>query len=357
MRRWLLVLVAAMLVAWAQGGRRVDACVLESRDASFVLRNGPQRGIVMWDNGYQELVLMPGYAVGPGKEANPEVGADGGVKGFRKLGWLVPVPASPDAYREAATTIFKDLHEFTRVRPRLAELKTEDGPVVSEEDPDEEGMKFLEAVNIGDYAIQPIKAGGDQGARELEAWLKDKGFPEVGPGVLRWYVAQKWCWLAVSLNSDKDLAESGDVKPLQISFKTPRPVFPLKINDGRGEFDAEIWVIVRERIDLAKTRGWGLHTAEQQDDYYVQENRETGYARLPASVQEVCREREELKALRLGTIFCYRFSGKGMEGVGGQDVATWLEDLHFALEKDSVAKPAQEAKPAPPEEAPQERDK
>lgn len=348
--RLALALLAVVAVMSLRGP--VDACVIGPKDFAFPVENGPQRGIVMWDNGRQEMVLMPGYALGSprDKEAKLDVNDDGLVRNLVRLAWLVPVPSAPDSYQEAEAGIFKDIHEFTKVRPRLAELKSEDGPVLSEEGAAEEGMKFPQAVSLGEYTIQPIKASGEQGAKDLAAWLKDNGFGEVSPQVLRWYVARQWWWLAIRLNSSKGLPESGDAKPIHISFKTPQPVFPLKILDGRGDFDAEIWVITRERLDLAKSSTFGLNTADQLDDYYVQENRETGYARLPASVQALCKDSEDLKALRLGAIFCYRFSGRGLESPKGQDVGTWLEDLTFRFEKDAAPKPAQEVKPTPPPE-------
>jgi len=365
MKRVLLVCAAVLALASLTPG--AGAGIYAPKAFAFPMQNGPQRGIVMWDNGREELVLMPGYTIGASKDpdAKLEINGDGLVPGLTSFAWVIPVPNLPDSYKEAATTIFKDIHAFTKVRPRLDELKSDDGPVISGDDAPKEGMQFLEAVNIGIYSIQPIKAKGEAGATELKAWLKDGGFGEISDSTLRWYAARQWCWLAVRLNSAKGVPETSDVMPLQISFKTPRPVYPLKINDDRGEFDAEVWLIVREKLDLAKLRQFGLRAPEQEDDYYMQENRETGFVKLPESVQDLCRESEELKALRLGTIFCYRLSGKGFESTKGEDVGAWLEDAYFAFDKDSAPKPATEVVPTPdappkeenpPEKPPEKKD-
>lgn len=357
MRRCLQWMVAGLVLMTAHNGRRADACIHPPKDFDFPIQNGPQRGIVLWDNGRQELVLQPGYTLGDSKnpDAKLEVSGEGLVTAFKSFAWLIPVPNVPDSYKEAGATIFKDMHEFTRVRPRLPELKGDEGPVISGDDDTEDGIKFLEAVNIGDYTIQPIRAKGDAGATELKAWLKDGGYGDISDSTLRWYIQRQWCWLAVRLASTRGLPETADSKPLHLSFKSDRPVFPLKINDGRGEFAAEIWVVTREKLDLAKVRAFGLRAPEQEDDYYMQENRETGFVELPESVQELCRESEDLKGLRLGAIWCYRFSGKGFESSRGEDVGAWLEDLHFALEKDSAPKPATEVKPTPDEPAPKDK--
>lgn len=352
MKRVLFAMVAGSALIAALPLPRAGACIHPPKDFKFAVENGPQRGIVMWENGRQELVMMPGYAVGSSKDpdAKLDIGDDGMVRDFTGFGWLVPLPEVPDGYKEASKTIFKDMHEFTRVRPRLEVLKGEDGPVISGDAPSEDGIKFLEAVSIGEYLIQPIKAKGDAGATELKAWLKENSFGEVSDGTLRWYVQRQWCWLAIKLSSAKGLPEAADAKPLQISFKTPRPVYPLKVNDGRGAFDAEIWVITRERIDLAKSRAFGLRTPEQDDDYYMQENRETGFVKLPQSVQDLSPDSEDFKGLRLGAIYCYRFSGKGYESSKGEDVGAWLDDMSFYFEREAAAKPAQEVKPTPAEE-------
>ncbi|MBK9975003.1 MAG: DUF2330 domain-containing protein [Planctomycetes bacterium] len=355
-------LVATILLLLALGltlrTPAVEACIHAPKDLEFPIEAGSQRGIVMWDNGREELVLMPGYKLADTKDGkSPEIAESGLVANFKSFAWLVPVPSIPDAYKETATTVFKDMHAFTTVHPRLEELKTDDGPVLTAPEETQEGMQFLEAVNIGEYSIQPIKAKGESGGKELNAWLKDKGFGEVSSASLRWYVKHDWCWLAVRMASDKGLPDKADVKPLQISFKTPRPVYPLKIQDGRGEFDAELWVIVRERLDLSKLRQWGLETPEMRDDYYVQDHRETGFAALPESVRAIGAEQEDFKALRLGAMFCYRISGKLMEAPDGQDVAAWVDDLYFEFEKDAAPKPKDEVKPTPPEEKQPEGDK
>ncbi|MCL4730696.1 MAG: DUF2330 domain-containing protein, partial [Planctomycetes bacterium] len=251
-------------------------------------------------------------------------------------------------------TVFKDLHEFTTVRPRLAELKSEDGPAIAPESEGGQGMQFPAARNLGDYQLHVIKTRGEAGAAELRKWLRDNGHAEPAEDALRWYAQRQWCWLVARLNSARGLPDAADLKPLRLSFATPRPVFPLKLCDGRGAFDAEIWVITREKLDPAKLRPFGFAAPEQDDDYYLQENRETGFTRLPESVQELCRDSEELKGLRLGTIWCWRLSARNLEARNGQDVGSWLDDLQFALERDSTAKPEREARPTP-EEKPGEK--
>lgn len=344
----ILTAAAMAAVVWFGGPRAADACIHPPKGFMAPIDSGAQRGLVLFDNGRQELVIQPGYRVNTEKLERAEVTDDGVVKGLKSFAWLVPLPALPDSYAEAEATLFDDLQKFTAVGPRLPEDDSDErtlGPVVFADDDESDTVEFFEAVTAGAYTIQPIKAQGELGGQELAAWLKDNDFGEVDERILRFYLLENYYWLAIKWKSEADLPADGSAKPLQISFKTPKPVYPLKINDKRGEFDLELWLITREAVDLTKSRRFGLVTAEQHDEEMFQKNRETGYVKLPESVRKLADPVEGLKELRKGAVYCYRFMGKDLDAEDGLDLGLLQEDLYFEFEKNIAAKPKDEVKP------------
>lgn len=338
---------ALAAVVWLAAPRAASACIHPPKGFIAPIDSGSQRGLIFFDNGRQELIIQPGYRVNTEKLERAEVTDDGIVKGLKSFAWLVPLPALPDSYAEAEATLFDDLQKFTAVGPRLPEDDNGErtlGPVIFD-DSEGDSVEFFEVVKTGAYTIQPIKAQGELGGKELAAWLKDNEFGEVDERILRFYLLENYYWLAIKWKSEADLPADGSAKPLQISFKTPKPVYPLKINDKRGEFDLELWLITREAVDLTKSRRFGIATAEQYDEELFQKNRETGYVKLPESVRKLADPVEGLKDLRKGAVFCYRFLGKDLDAEEGFDLGLLQEDLYFEFEKNIAAKPKDEVKP------------
>lgn len=343
----LAYIIAAATITAAAALVPAGACIHPPKGFLAPIDSGAQRGLIFWDNGRQELVIQAGYRVNIHKLERAEVTNDGIVKGLRSFAWLVPLPALPDRYAELEPALFEDLHKFTTIEPRVpAEDENEgDERALGIQEESADGVEFHEAVKVGAYTIQPIKAKGELGGKELAAWLKDNDFGEVDDRILRYYLQHEYYWLAIKWAGEADLPADASAKPLQISFKTPRPVYPLKINDKRGEFDLELWLITREAVDISKSSRFGIKVAEQIDETLYQKNRQTSYVKLPESVRKLADPVEELKELRKGAVFCYRFVGKDLEADEGFDVGLLQEDLHFEFEKEVAAKPKDPVKP------------
>lgn len=356
MNKAVLLLAALALLAFAPDNG--EACIHPPKGFKGMVDSAAQRGLVFFDNGREELVLQPGFTVNTSELDADEFTEDGMLKSFKAFAWIVPLPSLPDSYAEVEPALFADLAEFTSIAPRIPspEKDADDGPPIVFED-DEEDVVFFEPLEVGSYAIQPIKANGEQGGVELAAWLKSNGFGDVDERVLRFYLQGGYYWLAIKLSAEAGLPADGSVKPLQISFKTPRPVYPFKIHDKRGEFDLELWLVTREAVDLTKSRQFGIETAEQISDSDQQQNRETSYVKLPESARAIADGSPDLKALRTGKVFVYRFFGRDIDADDGLDLGLLQDELHFEFEKDVAPKPKQEVKPTPPdEEKPKEGD-
>ena len=351
--RKLAFCVAALAIAFVSHTGTSNACIHPPKGMPAI-DNGAQRGMLFWHNGYQHLVMQPGYSLDTEEMDDDKFADDGMVKGFDKIAWLIPVPNLPDLYEEAPATIFQELDKFTEVTARIPDEKPEnsDIPDFAEDGGEEEGIEFHEAVDIGDYSIQPLKATGEKGQIELASWLKTSGFAELDDRIIRFYVQRNYVWLAVKLTPEGNMKPHGDLEPLHVAYASKAPSYPLKINDKGGPFGIELWVVTKDEIDLTKSKHFGLTTPEQYDDFFLQKNRHTPYGRLPESLRGLIKEDEKMKDARKGKIWVYRLQGRGIEDDEGLDLGMLQEDLHFEFIKDSADKPKTEVKV--PEEEPED---
>ncbi|MCA8913578.1 MAG: DUF2330 domain-containing protein [Planctomycetes bacterium] len=301
----------------------VQGCLHPPREFEYPIKAGAQKGLVMFADGHETMVLRPSYKVeGEGLKVKNDA-----VEGFTTLAWVVPVPNLPDSYKEGEEKLFDKLATFTKPYEEFAANSSREDSPRARGGKSKQGAEFLEEVKVGDYTIQPVKAHGEIGGVELKGWLKDNGFGALEDDVLKYYLDNDYYWLAVKLQRDEGLPKDGQVKPLQISFKTDAPVYPIKINQGKGSFDLELWVITGKELDLDKSRKFGLTTVEQNDGLMGQSNRETKYESLPEEVRKAADANDKLKSLKEGKLYCYRFFGAGLDGK--TDLSKLDKDLSF----------------------------
>lgn len=326
--RYALAATAAasmLLGSYALAPQTSQACIHPEREFKVPISADAQKGILFFDNGRQEMVIRPGYKL----DTKGLKAKDDAIAGFTTVAWLIPTPSLPDNYKEVDAKLFTELESFTKAEQEWGANGIEDGQRSprSHGRPAAGGVEFHEQVKAGDYTIQPIKASGELGMVELKAWFKDNGFAEPKESLVRWYTENEYYWLAVKLHNPKGLLANGQVKPLQIGFKTDKPVYPVRINEGAGKFDLELWVVSRKEIDTKKSESLGLKTVEQRDPTMHQSNRETKFADLPAEVRKVAQDREGLNAMKEGKLYCYRFFATGVNDK--IDLSKWKGDLSF----------------------------
>lgn len=321
----------------------VQACIHGPSEYTVPIKAGGQAGLIFFADGRQEMVIRPSYTVELPEDGKDKAKNDASTK-LTSLAWLIPVPSLPDTYKEADDKLFSKLAEFTKGEDKEKQnwgKGTRGAPGEADLGLEEDGMAMEEAVKVGDYTIQPIKAKGEMGGNELNAWLKDNGFGSVAEDTLKFYVGKEYYWLAVRLHNAKGLPADGSVKPLQIGFATDKPVYPLKINAGRGEFDLDLWLITAKEVDLEKSKAFGLETFEQGDSSTVQKNRETKFSALPEQVKKIAADDAGLKALKAGKLYCYRFQGYDLDG--STNLGKLENDLSFEF-KAVEAKPGSKGK-------------
>lgn len=304
----------------------VEACLHPAKEFKYPIKAGSQRGLIMFHDNKQHLVIAPSYKVdGLPKE---RVKNDA-IEGFNSLAMIIPVPNLPESYAEADAKLFTDLDEFTAPEevPDLRDAKSGRNSARGHGGDEQEGATFYKPVKAGAYDIQPIKASGEKGGIELNAWLDNNGFGAVRDDLLKYYIDNKFYWLAVKLSAEKGLPVSGDLKPLMLTVGTSKPFFPLKIRAGEGEFDAEIWLICADKIDIEKTKAFGLLTVEQRDGGFIQKNRATAPTKLPKTVAGIWSKFEMDKSP--AELNCYRFYGAGLNKDGS--LAKLEKDLTFEI--------------------------
>lgn len=326
--------VAALFGAVALGAwlaQPADACLHPESEFKYPIKAGAQRGLIYFDDGYQHMIVRPGYMVeGEGLKVKNDA-----VEGFTSLAWVIPLPSLPDRYEEADEDIFGELEKFTKAE------STEDSNSDSRRDAKlgkaDWGAEFLEPVKVGSYTIQPVKAHGELGGLELNGWLKDNKFGAIDESVLAYYIKKDWYWLAVKLENKAGLPASGNVKPLHMGFKTETPIYPLKIQQGRGALDLELWVISRNEIDTKASFAFGLRTIEQSEPNKEQLNRTTTLNKLPAKVRTALFGKDQDPAALEGEkAFVYRLFGVGLGS--SVDLAKWENDLSFSFKETPAPK-------------------
>lgn len=328
---WRITVASLALVstcAFTYFNTPVEACLHPAKEFKYPIKAGSQRGLVMFHNGKQHLVVAPSYNIEGVPEAKIKNDA---IEGFNSLAMIIPVPNLPESYAEADAKLFTELDEFTAPQevPDERDGKLGRNGAKGHGEDDQNGATFYEAVKAGAYTIQPIKANGEKGGIELNGWLDQNGFGAIREDLLKYYMDNNFYWLAVKLNADKGLPVSGNLKPLHLTVATEKPFFPLKIRAGEGQFDAELWVICAEKIDLEKTKAFGLRTAEQRDLDFVQKNRTLEPGKLPENTKAIWNKFEMLKSP--AEINCYRFYGAGLNKDGS--LAKLEQDLIFEFKK------------------------
>jgi hypothetical protein len=239
------------------------ACLHMPADFAGSVEQSAQGGIVIWNDGHEELILKNDFVIR----------ADDGATLPSSLAWVVPVPNEPSRYGVESPNVFESMFnlweaEASRWRDRTGEVVLEEAskgwgarnaPVDSlDADEPNEGIELLEAHQVGAYEIQPIRTTGPQSGPALNAWLTENGFSAVPAANMAYYVERNWVWLAVKVNAPQDarsLSERGTMQPLRISFASDEVVYPLKFSSHQGTFDVALWVITAEPLQGFERRG------------------------------------------------------------------------------------------------------
>jgi len=238
------------------------ACLHMPADFAGSVEQSAQGGIVIWNDGHEELILKNDFVIR----------AESGAAMPSSLAWVIPVPNEPTRYGVESPDLFESMFnlweaEAERWRDRTGKVVHEEvskgwgarnSPADSVDTDSVEGIELLEKHQVGAYEIQPIRTTGPESGPALNAWLTESGFSEVPAANMAYYVERDWVWLAVKVNAAKNessLSATGQLEPLRISFPSEQIVYPLKFSSHQGTFDVALWVITAEPLEGFEQHG------------------------------------------------------------------------------------------------------
>lgn len=218
------------------------ACCMVPRTYEGTISQNAQEAVMIWHDGREELVLRIDYAIG-GAETMPE-----------QFAWIVTVPNEPDAYAVSDATLFREmfrfaerhLHQQPRSNSRAEGVAASAG-----------GIELGTQVQVGPYDIQPVRAHGKAALEGLNQWLANNEFPTEDPAHMAYFVENGFTFLCIKVRpagSDDAVAPGGVLPPLQLSFASERPYYPLRFSSRQGVFDVNLYVLTRQPFDYGDSK-------------------------------------------------------------------------------------------------------
>ena len=271
------MLACGFLLLTLIGPARADGCYIPEKAIQKLPEIPAQRALLSFRDG-KETLIVESALEGPGK----------------RFGWVIPVPAKPEAIEAATPGTMKSLamgiqpeivHDLKEPfnwtlglcllglivigilcwgkrtgRPVLSALATVLLLIVlvglvlpslmaaRRGSPIADSVSVLDRGRVGSYEVAVLAAAD---AEALYAWLKTEDLAI--PGILRpavdAYAKAGWCFVTAKLATDG----SGQAvpHPLRISFKTDRAVYPMKLTGLSGRaLDLELYVVGDQGADV-----------------------------------------------------------------------------------------------------------
>jgi hypothetical protein len=108
------------------------------------------------------------------------------------------------------------------------------------------GIEIRQEVDVGDYRVTVLKADD---AKALDAWLVSDGLAGLQPearAIVDGYIRDRWCFSVAALK--RKAGGSSVPHPLQMTFRTPEPVYPMRLTAlARSTPAFELFVVSEER--------------------------------------------------------------------------------------------------------------
>lgn len=112
-----------------------------------------------------------------------------------------------------------------------------------------EAVSILDRKIVGVFEITTI-ASPD--AKALQAWLLENGFaaPTNAEPVIESYIKDGWMFVAAKVRRDRPDSETSTPHPLSFTFKTDKPVYPLRLTGvDNGPLSVELYVFGPSRAE------------------------------------------------------------------------------------------------------------
>jgi hypothetical protein len=134
---------------------------------------------------------------------------------------ILPVPGVPEVAAVDKGDPLAYLDDATQPPPEVGSAAGSDGATAAAAPP----VDVLGRDEIGGYDVTRL-ASSDRQA--LDTWLDENGYqvPDGAEPIFASYIRQGWKFVAIRLAPDSN----GRLKPLQVSFKTDIPVYPMRLS-------------------------------------------------------------------------------------------------------------------------------
>jgi hypothetical protein len=214
----------AAIAALAAHAARADGCYFSPEEQDLL--EPTQIGLIVHDAAAsrEDLYLQVDFQESSGAA-------------IARMGWILALPSVPQV-AEADEKLFVELMNMTRpyedddaFGDGCSEISRSSGGMG-------EGGAQIDAVEIESRQVVgafDVTTVASESVAPLEAWLSERGFAmkDGAAEILQFYVDKAWHFVAI----DVDLAEAradGFLPPIELSFDTPRAVFPLRISAING---------------------------------------------------------------------------------------------------------------------------
>lgn len=233
MLRGRVVSVTAVLACLARASIADGTFVWRNESAD--IREPEQKAIVLFDDGLEDLVLEVRFEGAPGD-----------------FGWIVPLPSRP-RLRADDSSLFVRLSQATQGphAPRSERTRRMTATMGASTMDD---VTVLQRARIGIYEAAVLEA---RGGGALAEWLRENGFraPPGAPAIFGEYARRGWVFVALRISpSQADSATrralaSGTIQPIRFRFRTPEPVYPLRISAlGGSRSEILLYVVARRPL-------------------------------------------------------------------------------------------------------------
>ncbi len=224
------------VLALAASVPALACCMLPAGFPGQIGQTG-QQAILFFKDGREELILRIDYQIAG--EQPPD-----------RFAWIITVPSEPDRYNIASEAVLADT--LRGAQSSYTPRNAGGGRLAAKE----AALEFGKAAKVGPYEIQPVRARGMEALSALNAWLAANGFPTEEAEHMRYFVENKFTFLCIKVTpaaGDATVGTAGGVPPLQMSFATPSPYYPLKFSSRQGVFDVGIVVFTAGELDVQKS--------------------------------------------------------------------------------------------------------
>ena len=114
-----------------------------------------------------------------------------------------------------------------------------------------QAVSILDRKLVGIFETTTITS---RDAKALQAWLSENGFavPTNAEPVIASYVKDGWVFVATKVRRDKPENETSTPHPLSFTFKTDRPVYPMRLTGvDNGPLSVELYVFGPSRAEAS----------------------------------------------------------------------------------------------------------